>query len=62
MVSLAHKLIRLLPAVPRRRINIFTGTNTNGEWRQMAQAWLTGGPYDELDIIGKFERQFATQC
>ena len=62
MIALIHKLIRLLPTAPRRRHNIFAGTNTNGEWRQMARAWLAGGPYDSADIIDEYERQFATRC
>lgn len=62
MVSLARKLIRLLPSLPRRRYNVFAGTNTIGEWRQMARSWLTGGPYDEPDIIAEYERQFAVHC
>ena len=62
MVSLAHKLIRFLPSVPRRRHNIFAGTNTNSEWRQMARAWLAGEPYDLPNIIAEYERQFAMHC
>lgn len=62
MVSFARKLIRLLPAVPRKRYNIFAGTNTLGEWRLMARAWLSGGPDEGQPIISEYEQQFARCC
>jgi perosamine synthetase len=62
MVSFARKVIHLLPAVPRKRYNIFAGTNTLREWRQMARAWLSGGPYDASDTINEYERRFAKCC
>lgn len=62
MVSLARKLIRFLPKAPRKRYNIFAGANTLSEWRQMARAWLSGGPYDAPDVISHYERRFAECC
>ena len=62
MVSLARKLIRLIPSFPRRRVNIYMGTNTFDEWRQMARALLARRPHDEPGIIREYERQFAKQC
>jgi len=62
MVSFARKLIRLLPTAPRKRYNVFAGTNTLGEWRQMARAWISGGSYDAPDVIGEYERRFAQCC
>lgn len=62
MVSFARKLKRILPAVPRKRYNIFTGTNSWAEWRQMARAWWAGGSDDAPDIIGAYEEQFAKRC
>jgi dTDP-4-amino-4,6-dideoxygalactose transaminase len=62
MVSFARKLTRLLPAAPRKRYNIFAGTNTLSEWRQMACAWLSGGLHDAPDIINEYERRFAKCC
>ncbi len=59
MVSFARKLVRRLP---RRRYNIFSGTNSIKEWRQMLRVWLSGGTDQSLDIIGEYERQFAKCC
>lgn len=62
MVSFSRKLMRLLPSLPRKRYNIFAGTNTRGEWRQMARAWLSSGPYDAPDVISEYEQRFANYC
>lgn len=62
MVSLARKLTRLLPAVPRKRYNIFAGTNSMREWLQMVHVWLFGERYDDLDIIAAYEQEFAKRC
>lgn len=62
MGSLTRKLTSILPTLPRKRYNIFTGTNTANEWREGARAWLSGGPYDDTAVIGEYESQFARHC
>jgi dTDP-4-amino-4,6-dideoxygalactose transaminase len=58
----ARHLRHLLPGASRRRHNIVAGTNSMSEGRQMARAWLCGGPHDAPDVITEYERQFAQQC
>ena len=62
MVSFTRKLIDLLPSAPRKRFNIFAGTNTAREWGEMLRVWLSGGPYDDEEIIREYEREFAAVC
>ena len=48
--------------LPKARYNIFAGTNTPREWRQMARAWLSHGSYDAPDVLSDYEQQFAKCC
>lgn len=56
------KLIHNLPTAPRKRFNIFTGTNNIIEWREMAKAWISNKPYDTPGIISEYEKKFAQIC
>lgn len=62
MVSIARRLTRFLPDAPRKRYNVFAGTNTYREWWQGFRQWAAGGPYDDGPIIGEYEREFAQCC
>ncbi|MBI5630404.1 MAG: aminotransferase class I/II-fold pyridoxal phosphate-dependent enzyme [Elusimicrobia bacterium] len=62
MVSIARKLMRHLPSMPRARYGVLAGANTGREWRQMAGAWLSSGPCEEPSVISEYESRFAKRC
>lgn len=62
MVSLARKLTRLLPDAPRKRYNIFAGTNTPREWWRAARDWMSGDVERDDGAVAEYERQFARHC
>jgi perosamine synthetase len=55
-------LIRLLPRAPRKRYNVFAGTNTLSEWRQMVRDWLSVDAAADPEIVSRYERRFAQCC
>ena len=61
MGDLAKKLKRSLPAWPRRRYSIFSGTNTTGEWRTIFLHWISWRTADEESVIARYESAFANR-
>lgn len=61
-VSFLRKLIMFFPKVPRKRYNIFTGTNTFREWCQMMRDLLSRSAHEDASIISQYEEQFAISC
>lgn len=61
MDTVARKIVRLLPGMPRKRYNVFAGTHTVREWLQMAKLLLTRG-HGNPELVEQYERQFAARC
>ncbi|NOY72909.1 MAG: hypothetical protein GXP14_11130 [Gammaproteobacteria bacterium] len=53
------KLKAAMPALPRRRYNIFCGTNSFDEWRQVWRDWRVKGSVDQEYIIQEYECNFV---
>lgn len=53
------KLRRALPTLPRRRYNIFCGTNSSEEWRQAWRDFRAGNHVELEEIIRQYEDDFA---
>lgn len=59
MEMFVERLKRFAPAFPRRRYNIFSGTNTWGEWRAMLLQFIAGQPIDDEELITRYQSAFA---
>lgn len=62
MVSFARKLLNVLPVLPRKRYSIFAGTNTRDEWFAMINECYSRRNEEPHEVIGNYERQFASAC
>lgn len=59
MPGITQKLKTFLPAFPRRRYNIFSGTNSWREWLDVGKAWAKRERADLQEQIRTYEDHFA---
>jgi perosamine synthetase len=60
MAELERKLRNILPTTPRRRYNIYTGSNTKKEWNSILRYFLSNGQdIEQEEQIEAYETLFA---
>lgn len=62
MVTIIEKLKLFSPVFPRKRYNIFTGTNSIKEWRMVLGELFSNHSFDSVDTILEYEKQFSEAC